>query len=148
MWFVWLLSGFISKDWNEAFNIMCRVRLTPLICQPACLPCTTSHKVGNGVLGIPLRSLWTTLHCRWVAGVSLLLSIDWWYLPSVSPKRHCCRVSAADKKWRVYPLDPHSDDVALYFGFIPGKRRALFLPDGRRTTSLVGLRGGWRHART
>ncbi|GFX60254.1 uncharacterized protein TNCV_283271 [Trichonephila clavipes] len=71
-------------------------------------------------LGIPLRSLWPTLHCRRVAGVSPLLSIGWWYFSSVSPKRHCYRVSA-----------------------VPG-----FLPDDRHTASLVGLRGGWRHART
>ncbi|GFU74153.1 hypothetical protein TNCV_1642771 [Trichonephila clavipes] len=59
----------------------------------------------------------------------------------MSSKRHCCRVSAADKGCRVYPLDPHPDDVA------PGKRRAWYLPDDRHTASLVGLRGGWRHAR-
>ncbi|GFX90056.1 uncharacterized protein TNCV_887541 [Trichonephila clavipes] len=76
-----------------------------------------------GGLRIPLRSFWPTLHCRRVAGVSPLLSIGWWYLSSESPKRHCCRVSAA------------------------GKRRAWFLPDDRHTASLVGLRGGWRHAR-
>ncbi|GFV94613.1 putative RNA-directed DNA polymerase from transposon BS [Trichonephila clavipes] len=44
-----------------------------------------------GGLGIPLRSLWPTLHCRRVAGVSPLLSIGWCYLSSVSPKRHCYR---------------------------------------------------------
>ncbi|GFV71177.1 uncharacterized protein TNCV_410601 [Trichonephila clavipes] len=48
-----------------------------------------------GGLGIPLRSLWPTLHFRRVKGVSPLLSIGW--CSSVSPKRHCCRVSAADK---------------------------------------------------
>ncbi|GFT51586.1 putative RNA-directed DNA polymerase from transposon BS [Trichonephila clavipes] len=63
--------------------------------------------------------LWPTLRCRRVAGVSPLLSIGWWYLSSISPKRHCCRVSA-----------------------VPG-----FLPDDRHTASRVGLRGGWRHAR-
>ncbi|GFX80361.1 uncharacterized protein TNCV_3931141 [Trichonephila clavipes] len=99
-------------------------------------------------LGIPLRSLWPTLHCRWVAGVGPLLSIGWWYLSLVSPKRHCYRVSAADKGWRIYPLYPRPDAVALYSGCTPGKRRAWFLPDDRHTASLVGLRGGWRHART
>ncbi|GFX68786.1 uncharacterized protein TNCV_4070301 [Trichonephila clavipes] len=98
-----------------------------------------------GGLGIPLRSLWNTLHCRRVAGVSPLLSIDWWYLSSVSPKRHCFTVSAADKGWRVYPLDPHPDVVLLYSGCTIG---AWYLPDDRHTTSFVGLRGGWRHART
>ncbi|GFW06248.1 uncharacterized protein TNCV_37231 [Trichonephila clavipes] len=73
-------------------------------------------------LGIPLRSLWPTLHCRRVAGVSPLLSIGWWYLSLVSPKRHCYRVSAADKGCRVYPLDPRLDAVALYSGCTPGKR--------------------------
>ncbi|GFV70674.1 uncharacterized protein TNCV_3842511 [Trichonephila clavipes] len=63
--------------------------------------------------------LWPTLRCRREAGVSPLLSIGWWYLSSEPPKRHCCRVSA-----------------------VPG-----FLPDDRHTASLVGLRGGWRHAR-
>ncbi|GFX75101.1 uncharacterized protein TNCV_3170291 [Trichonephila clavipes] len=98
-------------------------------------------------LEIPLRSLWPTLHCRRVAGVSSLLSIGWWYLSLVSPKRHCCRVSAADKGCRVDPLDPRPDAVALYSGCTPGKRRAWFLPDDRHTAPLVGLRGGWRHAR-
>ncbi|GFX76031.1 uncharacterized protein TNCV_3718021 [Trichonephila clavipes] len=101
-----------------------------------------------GGLGIPLCSLWSTLHCRRVAGVSPLLSIGWWYLSSVSPKRHCCRVSAADKRCRVYPLDPRPDAVALYSGCTPGKRHAWCSPDDRHTASLVGLRGGWRHART
>ncbi|GFV45260.1 uncharacterized protein TNCV_2496181 [Trichonephila clavipes] len=64
------------------------------------------------------------------------------------PKRHCCRVSAADKRCRVYPLDPCPDAVALYSGCTPGKRRAWFLPDNRHTASIVGLHGGWRHART
>ncbi|GFU65871.1 uncharacterized protein TNCV_5011691 [Trichonephila clavipes] len=57
-------------------------------------------------------------------------------------------VSAADKVWRAYPLDPRPDAVALYSGCTPGKRRAWFLSDDRHTASLVGLRGGWRHART
>ncbi|GFU88294.1 uncharacterized protein TNCV_846871 [Trichonephila clavipes] len=78
----------------------------------------------------------------------MLLSIGWWYISSVSPKIHCCRVSAADKGCRVYPLDPRPDAVALYSGCTPGKRRAWFLPDDRHTASLAGLRGRWRHART
>ncbi|GFV08632.1 uncharacterized protein TNCV_2187281, partial [Trichonephila clavipes] len=70
-------------------------------------------------------------------------------VPSLrAPKRHCRRVSAADKGCRVYPLDPRPDAVALYSGCTLGKRRAWFLPDDRHTASLVGLRGGWRHART
>ncbi|GFX62116.1 uncharacterized protein TNCV_2228421 [Trichonephila clavipes] len=93
-------------------------------------------------LGIPLRSLWPTLRCRRVAGVSPLLSIGWWYLSSVSPKRHCCRVSAADKGRWVYPLDPRPDAVVLYSECTSGKRRAWYLPDDRHTASLVGLRGG------
>ncbi|GFW03922.1 uncharacterized protein TNCV_2050381 [Trichonephila clavipes] len=102
-----------------------------------------------GGLGIPLRSLWPTLHCRWLAGVSPLLSIGWCYLSSVSPKRHCCSVSAADKGCRVYPLNPHPDAIVLYSGCTPGsKRRFWYLPDDRHTASLVGLRGGWSHART
>ncbi|GFX74129.1 uncharacterized protein TNCV_490931 [Trichonephila clavipes] len=91
--------------------------------------------------------VFTTLRCRPEAGVSPLLSIGWWYLSSVSPKRHCCRVSAADKRWRVYPLDPRPDAVAYILCVTPGTRRAWFLPDYRHTASLVGLRGGWRHAR-
>ncbi|GFU27641.1 uncharacterized protein TNCV_3825531 [Trichonephila clavipes] len=91
--------------------------------------------------------LWPTLRCRWEAGVSPLLSIGWWYLSSESLKRHCCRVSAADKGCRVYPLDPRPDAVVLYSGCTPGKRRAWYLPDDRHTASLVGLRGGWRHSR-
>ncbi|GFU05447.1 uncharacterized protein TNCV_3290941 [Trichonephila clavipes] len=92
--------------------------------------------------------LWPTLRCRREAGVSPLLSIGWWYFASVYPKRHCCRVSAADKGCRVYPLDPRPDAVVLYSGCTPGKRRAWVLPDDRHTASLVGLRGGWMHART
>ncbi|GFT89045.1 uncharacterized protein TNCV_3084741 [Trichonephila clavipes] len=80
-------------------------------------------------------------------GVSPLLSIGWWYFSSLSPRRHCCRVSAADKRWRVYLLDPRPDAVALYSGCTPGKRHAWFLPDDRHTASLVGLHGEWRHAR-
>ncbi|GFT26076.1 uncharacterized protein TNCV_2332591 [Trichonephila clavipes] len=94
-------------------------------------------------LGIPLRSLWPTLRCRRVAGVS----IGWWYLSSVFPKRHCCRVSAADKGRWLYPLDPRPDSVVLYSECTSGKRRAWYLPDDRHTASLVGLRGGWRHSR-
>ncbi|GFV68674.1 uncharacterized protein TNCV_3001331 [Trichonephila clavipes] len=111
--------------------------------QPACLSCAASRKEENGVW----EYLWPTLRCRREAGVSPLLSIGWWYLSSVFPKRHCCRVSAADKGCRVYPLDPSSDAVALYSGCTPGKRRAWFFPDDRHTASLVGLRGGWRHAK-
>ncbi|GFU65313.1 uncharacterized protein TNCV_315221 [Trichonephila clavipes] len=47
--------------------------------------------------------LWPTLRCRRL--VVPLFGV---------PKRHCCRVSAADKGCRVYPLDPRSDAVALY----------------------------------
>ncbi|GFY04649.1 uncharacterized protein TNCV_419051 [Trichonephila clavipes] len=86
---------------------------------------------------------WPTLRCRREAGVSPLLSIGWWYLLSASPKRHCRRISAADKGCQVYPLDPRPDTVALYSGCTPGKRRAWFLPDDQHTASLVGLRGGW-----
>ncbi|GFT45458.1 uncharacterized protein TNCV_349271 [Trichonephila clavipes] len=100
-----------------------------------------------GGIGIPLCFLWPTLHCRREAVVSPLLSIGWWYLSLVSPKRHCCSFSAADKGCRVYPLDSRPDTVALYSGCTPDKRRAWSLPDDRRTASLVGLRGGWRHAR-
>ncbi|GFU15142.1 uncharacterized protein TNCV_3789821 [Trichonephila clavipes] len=70
--------------------------------------------------------LWPTLRCRREAGVSPLLSIGWWYLSSVSPKRHCCRVSAADKGCRVYTLNSHPDAVALCSGCTPDKRRAWF----------------------
>ncbi|GFW06473.1 uncharacterized protein TNCV_2188071 [Trichonephila clavipes] len=66
--------------------------------------------------------LWPTLRCRREAGASPLLSIGWWYLSSVSPKRHCCRVSAADKGCRVYPLDPRPDAVSLYSGCTPGQK--------------------------
>ncbi|GFT89973.1 uncharacterized protein TNCV_4592751 [Trichonephila clavipes] len=100
-----------------------------------------------GGLGIPLRSLWPMLHSRRVTGVSPLLSISWWYLSSVFPKRHCYRVSAADKGWRVYPLDPPPDGVSLHSECTIGKRRAWYLPDDLHTASLVGLRGGWRHSR-
>ncbi|GFY18242.1 uncharacterized protein TNCV_2046481 [Trichonephila clavipes] len=70
----------------------------------------------GGVRGIPRR----------VPGVSPLLSIGRWYHSSVSPKRHCCRVSAADKGCRVYPLDPRPDAVVLCSWCTPGKRRAWF----------------------
>ncbi|GFT23743.1 uncharacterized protein TNCV_3511991 [Trichonephila clavipes] len=67
-----------------------------------------------------------TLRCRREEGVSPLLSIGWWYLSSVSPKSHCCRVSAADKGFRVNPLDPHPGAVSLYSRCTPGKCRAWF----------------------
>ncbi|GFW62975.1 uncharacterized protein TNCV_4453231 [Trichonephila clavipes] len=57
-------------------------------------------------------------------------------------------VSAADKRWWVYPLDCCPDAVALYSGCIPGKRCVWFLPDNQHTASLVEIYGGWRHART
>ncbi|GFW90141.1 uncharacterized protein TNCV_1789631 [Trichonephila clavipes] len=134
--------------------------------QFARLPCVVSRKE-DGVLGdplrslsprsshmeeiddleIPLRSLWPTLHSRRVAGVILLLSIGRWYLSLVSRKRHCCRVSAADKGWWIYPLDPRPDAVVLYSGCTLGNRHARYLPDDRHTASLVGLCGGWRLAR-
>ncbi|GFX59556.1 uncharacterized protein TNCV_2034841 [Trichonephila clavipes] len=76
---------------------------------------------------IPLRSLWPTLHCRRVAGVSPLLSIGWWYLSSVSPKRDTAvGLVLQIRDWRVYPLDPRPDSVTLYSGCTPGKRRAWF----------------------
>ncbi|GFU99738.1 uncharacterized protein TNCV_2108391 [Trichonephila clavipes] len=62
-------------------------------------------------------------------------------LSSVTPERHCCRVSTADKG------DHRPDSVALYSGCTPGKRLAWFLPDDRHTAFIVGLCGGWRHAR-
>ncbi|GFX88685.1 hypothetical protein TNCV_833151 [Trichonephila clavipes] len=62
-------------------------------------------------------------------------------------RRHCCRPSAADKGWQVYPLDPRPDSVVLYSGCTPDKRRAWVFPDDRHTSSLDGLRGGWRYAR-
>ncbi|GFX54398.1 putative RNA-directed DNA polymerase from transposon BS [Trichonephila clavipes] len=37
----------------------------------------------------------------------------------VPPKRHCYRVNAAYKEWRVYPLDPRADAEALYSGCTP-----------------------------
>ncbi|GFX43379.1 uncharacterized protein TNCV_4873991 [Trichonephila clavipes] len=75
---------------------------------------------------VPWEYLWPTLRCRRVAKVSPLLSVGWWYLSSFSSKRHCCRVSAADKGCRVYPLDPRPDAVALCSGCTPGKRCAWF----------------------
>ncbi|GFW09723.1 uncharacterized protein TNCV_867861 [Trichonephila clavipes] len=97
----------------------------------------SSHMEEIGGLRIPLRSLWPTLHCRRVAGVSPLLSIGWRYLSLVAPKRHCCRISAADEGCRVYSLDPLPDAVALYSGCTPGKRRAWFLPDDRQLPLLL-----------
>ncbi|GFX74488.1 hypothetical protein TNCV_3213751 [Trichonephila clavipes] len=43
-------------------------------------------------------------------------------------------------------MDPHPDAVALYSGCNPGKCRVCLLND-RHAAFLVGLRGGWRHAR-
>ncbi|GFT74261.1 putative RNA-directed DNA polymerase from transposon BS [Trichonephila clavipes] len=88
----------------------------------------------NSVLGIPLAH----------ASLSGRRSKP---APVNRDKRHTCRVSAADKGCWVYPLDPRSDAVVLYSGCTPGKRRACVLPDDRRIGSLVGLCGGWRHAR-
>ncbi|GFY09323.1 uncharacterized protein TNCV_1941331 [Trichonephila clavipes] len=77
--------------------------------------------------------LWPTLRCRREAGGSPLLSIGWWYLSSVSPKRQRCRVSAADKGCRVYPLDPHPDAVALYSGCTSVQTKSFLL-----TKSFLG----------
>ncbi|GFV82472.1 uncharacterized protein TNCV_3982641 [Trichonephila clavipes] len=49
-------------------------------------------------------------------------TVDGWYLSLVSPKRYCCRISAADKGWWAYLLDPCPDAVALYYGCTPDKR--------------------------
>ncbi|GFU06634.1 uncharacterized protein TNCV_53691 [Trichonephila clavipes] len=82
--------------------------------------------------------LWPTLRCRRVAGVSPLLSIGWWCLSLSLRKRHCCRVSAADKGCRVYPLDPRPGCCSIIFwvcfqvSAVPG-----FLPDDRHTASLL-----------
>ncbi|GFU32229.1 hypothetical protein TNCV_3834451 [Trichonephila clavipes] len=46
-------------------------------------------------------------------------------LSSLSPEIHCCRVSAADKEWWVYPLDPRPDAVALNSASTPGNRQCL-----------------------
>ncbi|GFV35404.1 uncharacterized protein TNCV_3204361 [Trichonephila clavipes] len=127
--------GDLSSAFRKYFYFSSRFELS----QPACLPCAASRKEEIGGLGIPLRSLWPPLHCKRVARVSRLLSIGWWYLSSVSPKRHCCRVNDADKGWRIYPLDPRPDAVVLYSGCTSGKRRAWYLPDDRHTASLVGL---------
>ncbi|GFS74834.1 uncharacterized protein TNCV_1395321 [Trichonephila clavipes] len=70
------------------------------------------------------------------------------YIPNPLRCYKCQRVSAADKGCRVYTLDPWPDAADLYSGCTPVKRRAWFSPEDRHTASLVGLRGGWRHART
>ncbi|GFX73334.1 uncharacterized protein TNCV_4206841 [Trichonephila clavipes] len=62
--------------------------------------------------------------------------------------KNSCRVSPEDKGCRAYPLGPHPHAVGRYPRCTPGKPRAWFLPDDRHNASLVGLRGGWRHART
>ncbi|GFT08661.1 hypothetical protein TNCV_662311 [Trichonephila clavipes] len=61
----------------------------------------------------------------------------------VLEERHFCRVSAADKGWWVYPLDPHPDAVSLYSGCTPGKRRAWFcLMTGTLSPLLDSVVGG------
>ncbi|GFT60864.1 uncharacterized protein TNCV_3615931 [Trichonephila clavipes] len=112
-------------------------KITQIICLPLKLLHPTPKILSGGSPSLGER----------VVGVSPLLSIGWWYLSSVSPKRHCYKVSAADKGCRVYPLDPRPDAVTLYSECTPGKRHACILPDDRHTASLVGLRGGWMHAR-
>ncbi|GFW60617.1 uncharacterized protein TNCV_569631 [Trichonephila clavipes] len=100
----------------------------------------------NGAQGIPLCSFWLMLHCRRVAEVSPLLSIGWWYLSSVSLKRHCCRVSVADQGWWVYLLDPRPDAVHYILGVL----RVSAVPCiCQMTGTLPPLldSGGWRHAR-
>ncbi|GFW04308.1 uncharacterized protein TNCV_876821 [Trichonephila clavipes] len=61
----------------------------------------------------------SNISTRRVEGVSPLLLIGWWYLSLVSLKRHCYRVSDADKGWWAYPLDPRPDAVELYSGCTP-----------------------------
>ncbi|GFW27303.1 uncharacterized protein TNCV_2832031 [Trichonephila clavipes] len=80
--------------------------------------------------------LWPTLCCRREAGVGPLLSIGWWYLTAVFPKRHCCRVSAADNGCWVYPLDPRPNAVALYSGCTPEARK-LIVPQQSQTYAPV-----------
>ncbi|GFT35031.1 hypothetical protein TNCV_2824951 [Trichonephila clavipes] len=80
-----------------------------------------SEKVARGKW-CPGNTLWPTLRCRRVAGVSPPCQSA---CGTESPKRHCCRVSAADKGCRVYPLDPHPDAVSLYLWVYSG----LVLPN-------------------
>ncbi|GFW75942.1 uncharacterized protein TNCV_3247071 [Trichonephila clavipes] len=75
------------------------------------LPCAATRTRGKWSLGFLLRALRPMLLRRRVAGVSPLLSIGWWYLSWVSPKRNCCRVSAGDKGRWDYPLDPRPDTI-------------------------------------
>ncbi|GFU58994.1 uncharacterized protein TNCV_4125761 [Trichonephila clavipes] len=65
--------------------------------------------------------LWPTLRCRREVG-------ERQFLQSAGDKvsrRHCCRVSAADKGCRVYPLDPRLDAVVLYSGCTPEARKLI-----------------------
>ncbi|GFU98450.1 hypothetical protein TNCV_3652811 [Trichonephila clavipes] len=69
-----------------------RERLTTP-CQPACLPRAAPRKEKNGVLGIPLRSLWPPLHCRRVSGLSAV--------PGFWPdERHTASFVGLRVRWR------------------------------------------------
>ncbi|GFT35569.1 uncharacterized protein TNCV_4870651 [Trichonephila clavipes] len=80
--------------------------------------------------------VWPTLCCRQVVGLSPLLSTGWWYLSSVSPKRHCYRVNNADKRCRVQPLDPRPDAVALCSGCTSVDLGSLSLSAQQRRENL------------
>ncbi|GFV10055.1 hypothetical protein TNCV_2421171 [Trichonephila clavipes] len=71
--------------------------------------------------------LWPSLRCRRETGVSPApcQSADG-TSPSVSPKRHCCRVSAADKSCRVYRIGSSPRCCStIFLGCTPRyKRRA------------------------
>ncbi|GFU76180.1 hypothetical protein TNCV_1233311 [Trichonephila clavipes] len=90
--------------------------------------------------GFLLHSVWPTLLCE-TGGRSGARSCQLASDTSLrcSQERHCCRVSAADKRWRAYPLDPRTDAVALYSGCTPDKRRAWFLPGCQMTGTLPPL---------
>ncbi|GFV21487.1 hypothetical protein TNCV_4888861 [Trichonephila clavipes] len=83
-----------------------------LVFRPACLPCAASRKEENGVLGLTFGPRLAV-----DGGRSEPAPVNRLVVPLFeSPKRRCCRVSAADKGCRVYPLDPRPDAVALYSG--------------------------------
>ncbi|GFX14937.1 hypothetical protein TNCV_1486781 [Trichonephila clavipes] len=63
---------------------------------------------------------------------------------SINPQPYTAKSDTSEHECSIVPGDkflPH-EDTSFKVSAVPG-----FLPDDRHTASLVGLRGGWRHAR-
>ncbi|GFW95637.1 hypothetical protein TNCV_18681 [Trichonephila clavipes] len=97
-----------------------------------------SQRECKGILRTPFFSLQDAAHGKHASRKNNGIS--------QKEKRHSCRVSAADKGCRVYPLDLRPDAVALYPGCTTGKRHAWFLPVDRPAHCLPCWTLWWMEA--